>query len=84
MLGITNFNPKETIHSVLNPFGLTISNKQPIINKLVFAAFAMLAINHALPAVTQGHTMNQCMVSCRGMKNCIDRCREIYDQKIIA
>ena len=54
MSAITNFNPVKSINSLLQPLGMTLSNKQQIINKLAFATFAILAINYGLTAVDAG------------------------------
>ncbi|MGL5263736.1 MAG: hypothetical protein ACRDAI_04055 [Candidatus Rhabdochlamydia sp.] len=48
MLGITNFNPIESINVRLRPLGFTISTRQQIINKVALASLAMLAMNSVL------------------------------------
>jgi hypothetical protein len=78
MLEITS--PITWVNSLLNPLGLTISNRKQVINKLARALFVILAINHVLstePVIT----LNRCMVGCRGRKGCIDVCREMYGPK---
>lgn len=47
MLAITNFNPIQSINSLLQPLGLTLSNKQQIVNKIALAAFAVLTFSYA-------------------------------------
>ncbi|MGL4540427.1 MAG: hypothetical protein ACRCU0_05575 [Candidatus Rhabdochlamydia sp.] len=48
MLGITNFNPIESINAKLRPWGFTVSTKQQIISKVALASLAMLAMNSVL------------------------------------
>ncbi len=80
MLEITSFSPINGINFLLDPLGLTISNRQQVVNKLALALFVMLAIDRILstePVIT----LNKCMVGCRGRKSCIDICRELYGPK---
>ncbi|MGL4540429.1 MAG: hypothetical protein ACRCU0_05585 [Candidatus Rhabdochlamydia sp.] len=48
MLGITNFNPIESINARLQPWGFSIATKQQIISKVALASLAMLAIHDVL------------------------------------
>ena len=51
MLTITNLHPIKAIHSLLQPLGLTLSNKQQVINKVAFAALAILVVACRLATV---------------------------------
>ena len=51
MSTITNFHPIKAINSLLQPLGLTLSNKQQVINKVAFAALAMLVVTCGLATV---------------------------------
>lgn len=51
MSAITNFHPIKAINSLLQPFGLTLSNKQQIINKAALAALAILVVTCGLGMV---------------------------------
>ena len=48
MLGI-NSNPVEFMNSLLRPWGLAVSNKDQIIQKIALVSVAALAISSALP-----------------------------------
>ncbi|MGL5625889.1 MAG: hypothetical protein ACRDDW_00015 [Candidatus Rhabdochlamydia sp.] len=54
MLGITNFNPIQSINSFLRPLGLAISSKEQIIAKTTMAAFAALTLLQVTDVLGKG------------------------------
>ena len=89
MSAITNFNPVQSVNSLLKPLGLTLSNKQQIINKLALATLAILAVTYGLEMVEGGsvwdisrsRTFAECQRMCEKIQvpdegaDCNRRCR---------
>lgn len=68
MIGITNFNPIQSINSLIQPFGLKVSNKQQIINKVALATLAILSVSHLFSTVegyTRQELLDDCLEGCR-------------------
>jgi hypothetical protein len=61
MLEITSFNPINWVNFLLDPLGLTISNREQVINKLARALFVMLAINHAFSGIEGISDLDWCI-----------------------
>ncbi len=65
MLEITEFKPVGSINSLLRLWGLAVSNKDQIIQKLVLASVAALTISSVLP-ITEGIYRNNRVASFDG------------------
>lgn len=85
MPAITNFNPIHSINSLLQPLGLTLSNKQQVINKIALATLAVLAFSYGPQMVDACDTLacvqSRCPSSIQNTQasidaynRCIDRC----------
>ncbi|MGL4539506.1 MAG: hypothetical protein ACRCU0_00825 [Candidatus Rhabdochlamydia sp.] len=79
MIGITNFNPIQSINSLIQPFGLKVSNKQQIISKVAFASLAILSLSHLLPSVAGDRDYRDCVYNrCGGINR--DCCESTYQR----
>ncbi|MGL5263634.1 MAG: hypothetical protein ACRDAI_03530 [Candidatus Rhabdochlamydia sp.] len=77
MIGITNFNPIQSINSLIQPFGLKVSNKQQIINKVALASLAIISLSHLVPAVVGDSSYRDCVDNrCGGIDR--DCCNDVY------